>query len=89
MSRLILRLRHAQQSARAPEVDSCLWGYGLTFDGAGDYAILASPSAGNYADQGEFTIAFFFTRSDCFVPGTWETLFAHQGIGQPVNDLYL
>lgn len=64
-------------------------GYGLTFDGVGDYAILSSPSAGNYADLGEFTVAFFFTRSDCFVPGTWETLFAHQGVGQPANDLYL
>ena len=64
-------------------------GYGLTFDGVGDYAILASPSAGNYADMGEFTVAFFFTRADCFVPGVWETLFAHQGIDQPPNDLYL
>ena len=63
-------------------------GYGLTFDGAGDYAIIASPAAGNYADEGEFTIGFFFTRSDCFVPGTWETLFAHRGIDQR-SDLYL
>ncbi len=64
-------------------------GYGLTFDGLGDYAVINSPSAGNYADGGEFTVAFYFTRTQCDVPGSWETLYAHRGIDQPINDLYL
>ena len=64
-------------------------GYGLTFDGLGDYAVINSPSAGNYADGGEFTIGFYFTRTQCDVPGSWETLYAHRGIDQPINDLYL
>ena len=24
-----------------------------------------------------------------FWPGQWETLYAHRGLGQPINDLYL
>lgn len=64
--------------------------YGLTFDGEGDYAVLASPEAGSYATGGMFTITFYFSRSDCWIPGTFETLFAHQGINQPdFFDMYL
>lgn len=64
-------------------------GYGLTFDGEGDYAVINSPAAGNYADGGAFTVAFYFTQTACDIPGSWETLYAHRGIDQPLNDLYL
>ena len=64
-------------------------GYGLTFDGEGDYAVINSPAAGNYADQGAFTVGFYFTQTACDIPGSWETLYAHRGIDQPLNDLYL
>lgn len=43
--------------------------------------MLASPAAGNYADGGQFTIAFYFSRSDCFVPGDeYSVLALHLGM---------
>ena len=66
-------------------------GFGLTFDGDGDYAIITDLAAGNYADSGEFTVAFYFTRvGDCLAtPGNenYEALYAHQGSGESSNTL--
>jgi hypothetical protein len=47
--------------------------FGLTLDGDGDYAtITQAPDARG----GPFTVAFWFTKTQCTVPGWWETIFA-------------
>ena len=60
-------------------------GWGITFDGDGDFAVITDMAAGNYADSGEFTVAFYFTRvGDCTeAPGyeRYEALYAHKGSG--------
>jgi hypothetical protein len=52
-------------------------GYGLTLDGIDDFmAISPAPS---YTDDGTFTISFWYTRTQCTIPGSYETLYSqHQ-----------
>lgn len=52
--------------------------FGLTFDGNGDWAELTA--APDYANDGTFSISFWFTKTPCLDPdGPYQTLYAHQG----------
>lgn len=52
--------------------------FGLTFDGNGDYAELTRVP--DYANDGTFSICFWFTKTPCLDPdGPYQTLYAHQG----------
>ena len=52
-------------------------GYGLTLDGNDDF--LAIQPAPTYTDDSTFTISFWYTRTQCSIPGRYETLYSqHQ-----------
>ena len=52
-------------------------GYGLTLDGLDDF--MAISPAPQYTDDGTFTISFWYTRTQCTIPGSYETLYSqHQ-----------
>jgi hypothetical protein len=55
--------------------------FGLTFDGEGDYAVIEASAGGTFAAGGDFTVAFYFTRQDCYTPDRWQALYSHHGIG--------
>ena len=57
--------------------------YGLTFDGEDDWAVITAEGATDYAAQGQFTIALYFTRQSCLAwrQDEWQALYSHQGIG--------
>ena len=51
-------------------------GYGLTLDGIDDFmAISPAPS---YTDDGTFTISFWYTRTQCTIPGSYESLYSQR-----------
>eukprot|EP01043_Picozoa_sp_COSAG02_P014239 COSAG02_NODE_584_length_19995_cov_3.209439_1_plen_2268_part_10 len=51
-------------------------GFGLTFDGDGDYAMLTR--TGGYTSDGTFTVAFWFTKTTCNDPEQpYEMLYSH------------
>ena len=49
--------------------------FGLTFDGDEDY-VLVSGDTRDFANDGTFAIAFWFTKPGCNVPGRWEFVFS-------------
>ena len=49
--------------------------FGAVMDGEDD-AIEITTS--DYSSDGTFTIAYWFQKSECKVPGRWETMFSHQ-----------
>ena len=51
-------------------------GYGVTLDGLGDYAMLESDDL-DYARNGEFALAFWFTKAVCRNLGDMEVLYSH------------
>ena len=52
-------------------------GYGMTMDGAQDF--MAISPAPQYTDDGTFSISFWYTRTQCTVPGSYEALYSqHQ-----------
>lgn len=53
-------------------------GFGLTFDGNGDFAELTAVP--DYANDGTFSLSFWFTKTPCLDPdGPYQILYAHQG----------
>jgi hypothetical protein len=50
---------------------------GAVFSGAGDYITIANPQSGQYAEDGEFTVSFWFTKQVC-TGGIYEYMFSHQ-----------
>ncbi len=59
---------------------------GLVFDGDGDYATVRT---GDYANDGTYTLQFWFTRTDCLAPTNrtgHELLFSHVG-NQTMRDI--
>lgn len=53
--------------------------YGVKLDGEGDSICLGPNSAEGWSDDGDFTIAFSFTKAHCYVPGQYEFLFSTFG----------
>ena len=53
--------------------------YGVKLDGEGDSICLGERSAEGWSDDGDFTIAFSFTKAHCYVPGQYEFLFSTFG----------
>lgn len=49
--------------------------FGLTFDGDGDHAVIRG-NAMDFADDGTFAIALWFTKPVCNAPGKWEFVFS-------------
>ena len=43
--------------------------------------MIVRTGAANYANDGVFSVCFYFTRQDCYSPNAWQTLYSHQGIG--------
>ena len=49
--------------------------FGLQFDGEEDY-LLVKEDARDFANDGSFAIAFWFTKPVCNIPGRWEFVFS-------------
>jgi hypothetical protein len=63
-------------------------GFGLTFDGQGDYATL--PHAPDYMLDGTFSIAFWFTKSACNDPTTpFEVLYSHRALSPGTAGVFI
>jgi hypothetical protein len=53
-------------------------GFGLSFDGEDDFAIITDPRLRNYADDGQFSISFFFSKSECKTFSRYQQLYRHR-----------
>ena len=53
--------------------------FGVTLDGEGDNVCLGEHSAEGWTADGDFTIAFSFTKAHCYIPGSYEFLFSTFG----------
>ncbi|MEC9051726.1 MAG: hypothetical protein VX747_04645, partial [Actinomycetota bacterium] len=63
-------------------------GFGLTFDGEGDYAELTRTE--DYANDGTFAIALWFTKTPCTDPdGPYQVLYSHRSDEPTFRDPYL
>ena len=51
-------------------------GYGLTLDGIDDFMAISPAPA--YTDDASFTIAFWYTRSQCTIPSGYEYLYSQR-----------
>jgi hypothetical protein len=54
--------------------------YGVTVDGEGDAVCLGEHSAEGWADDGDFTVSFSFTKTGCHIPGAYEFIFSSFGV---------
>jgi hypothetical protein len=59
-------------------------GFGLSFDGEDDYAIITDPSARSYAADGRFTVSFFFSKAECKTFSAYQQVYSGAQRSRPL-----